>query len=100
MIHLSKSFDTYVKLLFRARLGYEVIERGDYALSLLEFTGTYQTLKRTNKNWALLVRPGVTITMDIISRSQSTDMDNNDSRQCPSCHFLCVNATLGDEVIW
>ncbi|KAG6850445.1 hypothetical protein H0H93_013317 [Arthromyces matolae] len=92
-----RQFHDYINFRFYRRLGYEVIARGDYVLSLLDATGAQQPLTKT-RQWTSLVQPGVTITMDIVSRPGSERLDD-ESRRCPSCQTLCRGANLGDEVI-
>ncbi|KAG6906588.1 hypothetical protein DXG01_013051 [Tephrocybe rancida] len=84
-----EDFDAYVKLRFRKRLGHEIVDRGEYTLSLLEVTGREKLLQQTSKVWSHLVRPGVTIMMGIVLTSQTGDMDNK-KRRCPLCNPQCA----------
>ncbi|KAG6915280.1 hypothetical protein DXG01_012388 [Tephrocybe rancida] len=59
-------FSDFVKFRFRKRLGHEVIERGAFTLSLVEVDGTQQTLGQNPRTWMSLIKPEVTITMDIL----------------------------------
>ncbi|KAG6914378.1 hypothetical protein DXG01_000679 [Tephrocybe rancida] len=90
-------FARFVKFRFNGSLGYDVIERGDFSLSLQEAEGTQRQLGQDVETWRSLVQPDVTITMDILFRARSTDADP-DGRQCPSCRYLSAEASLGDRV--
>ncbi|KAG6915274.1 hypothetical protein DXG01_012382 [Tephrocybe rancida] len=93
-------FADFVKFRFRNRLGHQVIERGEFTLSLVEIDGTQQTLDQNPETWLSLIKPEVTITMDILVSGVNEAHVDRDSRRCPSCHFLCAGASLGDRAQW
>ncbi|KAG6906371.1 hypothetical protein DXG01_014261 [Tephrocybe rancida] len=63
-------FADFVKFRFRKRLGHDMIDRGNFSLSLQEVEGTQRPLQRDPNRWRSLVKPGVTITMDIVVSAQ------------------------------
>ncbi|KAG6917237.1 hypothetical protein DXG01_003351 [Tephrocybe rancida] len=90
-------FNEYVKFRFRKRVGRAIVERGYYSLCLQLVAGAQQLLSSNSEAWINLVKPGVTIIMDIVLKSESEDV-GTDSRRCPSCRHLCNSASLGDEI--
>ncbi|KAG6850443.1 hypothetical protein H0H93_013315 [Arthromyces matolae] len=94
-----QEFNEYVKFRFRKRVGRAIVERGLYILCLQLVQGAQQPLGLTDATWLTLIKPGVTITMDIVLKSTSGDCESNGHR-CPSCRRLCVGVSPGDEVKW
>lgn len=80
-------------------MGRAIVERGYYALCLQLVTGFQQPLGPNDEMWSLLVKPGVTIAMDIVLTSELEDVET-DGHRCPSCGCLCKDTSLGDEIKW
>ncbi|KAG6914380.1 hypothetical protein DXG01_000681 [Tephrocybe rancida] len=87
-------FTDFVKFRFRKHSGREEVKKGAFVLSLMEVDGSHKTLGPSPETWLSLVKPGVTITMDILV---SGLRDDDTSRRCPSCRYFCVG-TLEDHV--
>lgn len=86
-----QDFSDLLNFMFRKRRGRWYVEQGHYDL-------TVDKRLADRKQWSEMIKPGVTVTMDIRLLS---DVENvADRRKCPACRHLCVDAGLGDEVTW
>ncbi|KAG5334198.1 hypothetical protein C0989_004056 [Termitomyces sp. Mn162] len=84
LIILSQALEDFVKYRFRNHLGHEVIERGDFSLSLqgVEDEEWQELYKHNSDEWLPLIEPGITITMDIHYEDESYGKPTNPI--CPS----------------
>ncbi|KAG6915273.1 hypothetical protein DXG01_012381 [Tephrocybe rancida] len=90
-----QDFTDFLKF-HRKHLGQEVVEKGAFILSLMEVDGCQKTLGPTLETWLSLVKPEVTITMDILV-SGSRD-DDTDSRRPQCSTFIHIARATIDNV--
>ncbi|KAJ6559454.1 hypothetical protein DFH09DRAFT_514749 [Mycena vulgaris] len=83
-----ESFAEFLPSIFLNRMGKWFVDNGDYELG-----GENDTAALRPSTWREKVITGSTVVMSIVLRKYSQD-----SRQCPRCDYLCLHATLGDEV--
>ncbi|KAH0579593.1 hypothetical protein H2248_002444 [Termitomyces sp. 'cryptogamus'] len=91
------ALENLIKYRFREHSGHEVIERGDFSLSLQKADEKWWWLFEGNSDeWLPLIKPGITITMDIYFEDKPYGRPNN--LMCPSCHYSCAKGSFGDYI--
>ncbi|KAJ7832993.1 Alpha/Beta hydrolase protein [Mycena leptocephala] len=91
-LNVYPTYQDFIQLLpslFLNRVGKKLVDSGDYEL----MAGENDSSALMPSTWRNKVIGGSTVWMNVVLKNQARD-----SRQCPRCNYLCLYATLGDNV--